>query len=94
MKLCISDKLTIFFCFITSENQRSCNNSYCVMTSMRTNLVRVAVTARSPVLQVAVSLLRHVPGDPDAAAPVGHPGTEVVDAGGLVLTSQPPLIVL
>merc|ERR1719219_978185 len=56
--------------------------------------VGVAVAGRSPVLQVAVALLRHIPGDPDAAAPVGHPGTEVVDAGGLVESSQPPLIVL
>merc|ERR1719219_2543274 len=56
--------------------------------------VGVAVAGRSPVLQVAVALLRHVPRDPDAAAPVGHPGTEVVDAGGLVQSSQPPLVVL
>ena len=61
---------------------------------MRTNRVRVTVAGWSPVLQVPVALLRHVPGDPDAAAPVGHPGTEVVDAGGLVQTGQPPLIVL
>merc|ERR550517_2422075 len=58
------------------------------------NRVRVAVAGRSPVLQVSVSLLRHVPGDPDAAASVGHPGTEVVDAGGLVESSQSPLVVL
>merc|ERR1719150_901937 len=56
--------------------------------------VRVTVAGGSPVLQVSVALLRHVPGDPDAAAPVGHPGTEVVDAGGLVQTSQSPLVVL
>ena len=56
--------------------------------------VRVTVAGGSPVLQVSVALLRHVPGDPDAAAPVGHPGTEVVDAGGLMESSQPPLIVL
>ena len=61
---------------------------------MRTYRVRVTVAGGSPVLQVSVALLRHVPGDPDAAAPVGHPGTEVVDAGGLVQTSQPPLVVL
>ena len=61
---------------------------------MRTNRVRITVTGGSPVLQIAVALLCHVPGDPDAAAPVGHPGTEVVDAGGLVQTSQPPLVVL
>merc|ERR1719221_1272305 len=61
---------------------------------MRTNRVRVTVAGGSPVLQVPVALLRHVPGDPDAAAPVGHPGAEVVDAGGLVQTSQPPLVVL
>merc|ERR1719400_2234697 len=56
--------------------------------------VWVTVAGRPPVLQISVSLLRHVPGDPDAAAPVGHPGTEVVDAGGLMQTSQPPLVVL
>merc|ERR1719150_2395563 len=37
------------------------------------NRVGVTVAGRSPVLQISVSLLRHVPGDPDAAAPVGHP---------------------
>ena len=58
------------------------------------DLVRITVAGGSPVLQVAVALLGHVPRDPDAAAPVGHPGTEVVDAGGLVQTGQPPLIVL
>ena len=31
---------------------------------------------------------------PDAAAPVGHSGAEVMDAGGLVKTSQTPLIIL
>merc|ERR1719150_3634922 len=56
--------------------------------------VRVTVAGGSPVLQVSVALLGNVPGDPDAAAPVGHPGTEVVDAGGLVQTSQSPLVVL
>ena len=61
---------------------------------MRTNRVGITVAGRSPVLQISVTLLRHVTGDPDAAAPVGHPGTEVMDAGGLVQTSQPPLVVL
>merc|ERR1712045_830944 len=56
--------------------------------------VRVAVAARPPVLQVAVTLLRALSRYPDAAAPVGHTSAEVVDAGGLVQPSQTPLIVL
>ena len=78
----------IFFSVIVEKpNQLCCND-------MRTNRVGITVAGRSPVLQISVALLGHVPGDPDAAAPVGHPGTEVVDAGGLVQTSQSPLVVL
>merc|ERR1719228_2668971 len=58
------------------------------------HLVGVAVRGRSSILQVAVTLLCHVPRDPDTAASVGHTGREVVDGGRLVGSSQTSLIVL
>lgn len=58
------------------------------------DLVGVTVAAGSPVLQVAVTLGRHLPGNSDAAASIGHACAEVLDARGLVEASQPPLVIL
>ena len=60
----------------------------------KTHRVGVAVAAWPSVLQVSITLLGHLPGDPDAAAPVGDAGGEVVDGGGLVSPGQPSLVVL
>ena len=43
---------------------------------------------------MALPALRALPGDADTAAPVGHPGGEVVDGGGLVGAGQATLVVL
>ena len=72
--------------------------------------VGVAVAAGPPVLQVAITLEckdniivnmshrtdlgGHLPGNPDAGAPVGHARGELVHGGGLVEASQPPPVVL
>ena len=60
----------------------------------QTDLIRVTVGTRSPVLQVSSPVLGALPGYPDAAASVGHTCAEVVDTRGLVGPSQPPLVVL
>ena len=60
----------------------------------QTDLIRVTVGARPPVLQVSSPVLGALPGYPDAAASVGHTCAEVVDARGLIGPSQPPLVVL
>ena len=72
--------------------------------------VGIAVAAGPPVLQVAITLEckdtiivnmshrtdlgGHLPGNPDAGAPVGHARGELVHGGGLVEASQPPPVVL
>merc|ERR1719500_1123774 len=56
--------------------------------------IGVAVAAWSPVLQVAVPLLSHLPRDPNAAAPVCDAGREVVDRRSLVGSGQTTLVVL
>jgi len=56
--------------------------------------VRVAVGGGPTVLEVALLLLAHLAGDPDAGAPVGHAGGEVVDGGGLVEPREAPHVVL
>ena len=59
-----------------------------------THRVGIAVAAWPSVLQVSITLLCHLPGNPDAATPVCDPRGEIVDGGSLVSPSQPPLIVL
>merc|ERR1719340_301939 len=56
--------------------------------------VGITVAARSPILQVSITFLCHLPRNPDAATPVGDARREVVDGGGLVGTCQPSLVVL
>ena len=56
--------------------------------------VWVAVAGGAPVLHIAVTLLGHLPWDPDAGASVGHAGGELVHGGRLVEAGQPPLVVL
>merc|ERR1719500_774692 len=56
--------------------------------------IGVAVAAWSPVLQVAVPLLGHLPRDPNVAAPVCDAGREVVDRRSLVGSGQTTLVVL
>ena len=60
----------------------------------KTHRVRIAVAAWPSVLQVPVTFLCHLPWNPDAAAPVGDAGGEVVDGRCLVRPGQPSLIVL
>ena len=66
----------------------------CKFFHFNNHRVGIAVAGGAPVLQVAVALLGHVPRDPDAAAPVGNPGREVVDGGSLVSSGEPTLVVL
>merc|ERR1719341_1973433 len=56
--------------------------------------VRVTVAGRPPVLQVPIALLGHIPRDPDACTTIGNTGREVVDGGGFMTSSQPPLVIL
>merc|ERR1712027_23222 len=56
--------------------------------------VGVAVAAWPSVLQVSITLLCHLPGNPDAATPVCDTRGEIVDGGSLVSPSQPSLVVL
>jgi len=58
------------------------------------NRVGIAVAGGAPVLKVAIAHLSHVTRNPDAAAPVGYPGAEVVNTRRLVKPGQTPLIVL
>ena len=60
----------------------------------KTHRVGVAVAAWPSILQVPITLLCHLSRNPDAAAPVGDAGREVVDGRGLVRPGQPTLIVL
>lgn len=62
--------------------------------------VRITVGGGPAVLEVALLLMAHVPGDADAGTAVGHASRELVDAGRLVETRQasgivqPPLGVI
>jgi len=56
--------------------------------------IRVAVGRGTAVLEVATAVLAHLPRNADAGAAVGHAGREVVDAGGLVVAGEAPLVVL
>ena len=55
--------------------------------------VRVAVGRRPAILQVPVAILSHLARDADGGTPVGHPGREVLDAGGLVAARQTASVV-
>merc|ERR1711874_882378 len=56
--------------------------------------VGVAVGRWSSVLQVALTIFCHLSWDPDTGSSVSHTSGEVVDAGGLVVTSQTSGVVL
>lgn len=55
--------------------------------------IRITVGGGPAVLEVALLLMAHVPGDADAGAAVGHASGELVDVGCLVETRQAPGIV-
>ena len=62
------------FQMITCERKKQCSyppkNKCRYKNNAATHRVRVAVAAGSPVLKIAVALLRHLARDPDAATPV------------------------
>lgn len=55
--------------------------------------VRITVGRGPTILEVALLLLAHSPGDTDAGTTVGHASGELMDVGCLVETSQAPGIV-
>ena len=57
-------------------------------------LVRVTIGGGTSVLEVAATLFRHISRDPNGAASISHARRKVMDRGCLVLTRQPPFIVL
>lgn len=57
------------------------------------NRVWVAVCRRPAVFEVPVFILPDLTWDPDTRPTISHTSGEVVDAGGLVLAREAPLVV-
>lgn len=71
-------------------------NRWLIIFGYETNsyLVRVTIGGGTSVLEVATTLFRHIPRDPNGAASIGHARWKIMDRGCLMLTRQPPFIVL
>ena len=57
-------------------------------------LVRVTIGGGTSVLEVAATFFRHISRDPNGAASIGHARGKIMDRRCLMLTRQPPFIVL
>ena len=66
----------------------------CFSQKQKEGYIQLIISLKKTKKKGCIKLLGHLSRDPDAAAPVGNPGREVVDGGSLVSSGQPTLVVL